>query len=207
MPRSAALLAVILTTLTLTVTPASAAPAGIPSRSAAVARLAELTVAPESHNSSYNRALFPHWSRYDAACDTREMVLERDGQDVVRDESCAAVSGTWRSPYDGAIRHRASDLDVDHLVSLHEAWGSGAWAWTTAKRRAFANDLVRPELWAVTQDINEAKGGLGPARWRPPARSFHCTYARAWIQVKWFWKLSIDAREKVSLREMLALCA
>lgn len=40
--------------------------------------------------------------------------------------------------------------DQDHLVPLKEAWLSGARDWTTARREALANDLIRPQLVAVT---------------------------------------------------------
>jgi hypothetical protein len=42
-------------------------------------------------------AKFPHWAGQANFCDTREVVLERDGQDVQRDEQCRAVEGTWYS--------------------------------------------------------------------------------------------------------------
>lgn len=35
-------------------------------------------------------------------------------------------------------------------MPLKEAWVSGARNWTAAQRQAFANDLVRPQLIAVT---------------------------------------------------------
>jgi len=44
------------------------------------------------------------------------------------------------------------------VVPLKEAWVSGARKWTTAKRKAFANDLIRPQLIAVTDRVNQAKG-------------------------------------------------
>lgn len=52
--------------------------------------------------------------------------------------------------YDGETWFKAADVDIDHLVPLKEAWVSGAYSWTTARRRAFANDLDRPQLIAVT---------------------------------------------------------
>ena len=56
------------------------------------------------------------------ACNTREVVLARDGTNVVQDSSCAATSGTWKSPYDGATWTAASDVDIDHMVPLSNAW-------------------------------------------------------------------------------------
>ena len=92
----------LVATIGLGASPAGATPPNIPSYSTAVTRLAALTVAAESHQSSYDRDLFPHWITISGACNTREQVLKRDGNDVVTNSSCAAVSGTWYSPYDGA---------------------------------------------------------------------------------------------------------
>jgi hypothetical protein len=55
-------------------------------------------------------------------CNTREVVLARDGTNVVQDSSCAATSGTWKSPYDAATWTAASDVDIDHMVPLSNAW-------------------------------------------------------------------------------------
>jgi hypothetical protein len=187
-------------------TPASATPPNIPSESTARTRLAELTVAAESHHSSYDRDLFPHWITVTGACNTREQVLKRDGTNVVTDSSCAATSGSWYSPYDGATWTAASDVDIDHMVPLAEAWSSGAWNWTTSRRQAYANDLGGPELWAVTDNVNQSKGDQDPATWQPSRTAFRCTYARAWIQVKWYYGLTVDSAEKSALTSMLNTC-
>lgn len=80
------------------------------------------------------------------------------------------------SPYDNVATTLASDLDIvshpvmrlnapalmlyrqDHVVPLKEAWISGARSWTAAQRESFANDLTRPQLVAVTDNLNESKG-------------------------------------------------
>jgi hypothetical protein len=186
--------------------PALATPPNIPSASTAASRLAALTVRAESNHSSYDRALFPHWITVSGTCNTRETVLKRDGVNVVTDSACAATSGSWYSPFDGATWYAASDVDIDHMVPLAEAWSSGAHAWTTAKRQSYANDLGGPELWAVTDDVNQAKGDKDPAQWQPPLSSFRCTYARAWIQTKWYWNLTVDSAEKSALTSMLGTC-
>lgn len=95
---------------------------GIPSASSAQSQLNGLTVASAGSSSGYSRDLFPHWSTVSGACNTREEVLKRDGTGVVTDSSCAATSGTWRSPYDGATWTAASDVDIDHMVPLANAW-------------------------------------------------------------------------------------
>ncbi|MGW2744792.1 HNH endonuclease family protein [Streptomyces sp. NPDC001450] len=175
--------------------------------SAATARsyLSQLTVATEDRT-GYSRSLFPHWITISGSCNTRETVLKRDGSNVVTDSSCAATSGSWYSPYDGATWTAASDLDIDHLVPLAEAWDSGASRWTTAERQAFANDLTRPQLIAVTDNVNQAKGDQDPATWMPSVTSYRCTYVRAWVQVKYYYDLSVDSAEKTALTNYLANC-
>ncbi|MFG1999313.1 HNH endonuclease family protein [Spirillospora sp. NPDC048911] len=186
--------------------PANATPPNIPSASTAASELAALTVAAESHESTYDRDLFPHWITISGSCNTRETVLKRDGTNVVTNSSCAATSGRWASPYDGATWTAASDVDIDHMVALAEAWRSGAWAWTTSRRQSFANDLTNAQLWAVTDNVNQAKGDKDPAEWKPPLTSFYCTYARAFIDVKYEWGLSVDSAEKSALSSMLGRC-
>ena len=197
---------VVTLTVTLTASPAHATPLNIPSAGTALSRLNTLTVTGESHHSSYDRDLFPHWITITGACNTREQVLKRDGSGVTVNSSCAATSGAWHSPYDGATWSNPSDVDIDHMVPLAEAWSSGAWAWTTARRQTYANDLGGPELWAVTDNVNQSKGDQDPATWQPSLTSFRCTYARAWVQVKWFYTLSVDSAERSALSGMLATC-
>ncbi|MFF4754041.1 HNH endonuclease family protein [Streptomyces sp. NPDC002514] len=185
-----------------------AASAALPTPvSGATARsyLAQLTVATENRT-GYNRDLFPHWITISGACNTRETVLKRDGSNVVTDSSCAATSGSWYSPYDGATWTAASDLDIDHLVPLAEAWDSGAGKWTTAQRQAFANDLTRPQLIAVTDNVNQAKSDQDPAEWMPSRTAYRCTYVRAWVQVKYYYNLSVDSAEKSALTNYLSGC-
>jgi hypothetical protein len=53
---------------------------------------------------------------------------------VVTNSACTAISGTWFSPYDGATWTAASDVGIDHMVPLKNAWISGANTWSAAKR-------------------------------------------------------------------------
>jgi hypothetical protein len=186
--------------------PAGAAPPAPPDASTSRTHLNALTVAAESHASTYDRDLFPHWITISGTCNTRETVLKRDGTNVTTGSDCAPTSGSWRSPYDGATWTAASDVDIDHMVPLAEAWASGAWAWTTSRRQAFANDLSIAQLWAVTDNVNQAKGDKDPAEWKPPLSSFWCMYARAWVHVKWTYSLTVDSAEKSALSSMLNTC-
>ncbi|MGW7523911.1 HNH endonuclease family protein [Streptomyces sp. NPDC054783] len=175
--------------------------------SAATARsyLSQLTVATENRT-GYQRSLFPTWITISGTCNTREWILKRDGTNVVTDSACTATSGSWYSPYDGATWTSPSDVDIDHLVPLAEAWDSGASKWTTAQRQAFANDVTRPQLLAVTDNVNQAKGDQDPATWVPSRSAYVCTYVRAWVQVKYYYALSVDSAEKTALTHYLASC-
>lgn len=45
---------------------------------------------------------------------------------------------------------------------------AGASSWTTSRRQSFANDLSHPQLIAVTDNVNSAKGDRSPDVWKPP---------------------------------------
>lgn len=172
----------------------------------AVARLAALVVGPEGAMTGYSRKSFRHWIEQGDACNTRELVLQRQGTDVERDAECRVTSGHWVSPYDGKRLDDDADLDIDHLVPLAEAWRSGARAWTADQRERFANDLDSPQLVAVTAGENRAKGDKDPADWRPSSRDYWCAYAVGWVVVKALYQLRIDQQEHDALAEMLATC-
>ncbi|KAF4547653.1 Hypothetical protein D9617_38g090930 [Elsinoe fawcettii] len=205
--KTAVILSVVASALAAPLQIREAAPPGIPSASAAQTQLNGLTVRATGSSSGYSRDLFPHWSTVSGSCNTREVVLARDGTGVVQDSSsCAATSGTWRSPYDGATWTAASDVDIDHMVPLANAWRSGASSWTTARRETFANDRSSPQLWAVTDNVNQQKSDQSPDSWLPPLTSFHCTYARSWIAVKSKYTLSVTSAEKSALQTALNRC-
>lgn len=178
----------------------------IPSTATAKSLLAGLTVAAQGPQTGYSRDLFPHWITISGACNTRETVLKRDGRNVVTGSNCAATSGTWYSEFDGATWTAASDVDIDHVVPLSNAWKSGASSWGAAQRQAFANDLTNPQLLAVTDEVNQAKGDKGPEAWKPPLTSYYCTYAKMWTKVKSVYKLTITSAEKSALTSMLNTC-
>lgn len=152
----------------------------------------------------YDRDAFVHWEDLDGnGCDAREDVLRRENLRP-RGERCWDDRGLWRSAYDGIRTRNSSLFDVDHVVPLAEAWDSGAHRWPGEKREAFANDL--PSLRAVSAQSNREKSDRDPAEWLPPKRSFWCVYIGDWIEIKYRWRLSIDPREKRTLRLLLRSC-
>lgn len=168
--------------------------------------LGALTIAPEAKMAGYSRDRFPHWASQGNSCDTREIVLQRQGTDVKSDKDCKATSGTWNSVYDGVVVKDAGDVDIDHTVPLAEAWRSGADKWTDDERKTFANDLGGLQLIAVTAKSNRSKGDQDPAKWKPPVEAYWCTYAQHWTAVKITYKLTVDQAEHDALAAMLKAC-
>jgi hypothetical protein len=177
-----------------------------PAPSEVGAQLAGLTVAEGLSMSGYTREKFPHWIQQGNGCDTRDVVLEHQGTGVKATSDCKITSGQWTSPYDGRAYTDPQKLQIDHLVPLANAWRSGAKNWTTQQRQDFANDMIRPQLLAVTSSLNESKGDQDPSQWKPPSRGFWCTYATDWVVVKYSWKLTVTAAEKGALTDMLGTC-
>ena len=155
----------------------------------------------------YVRALFEHWRDIDGdGCDAREQVLNRDSVTLpqVDPYSCKVIAGDWVSPYDGARWSDPTDIDIDHVVALKEAWDSGAWAWSSATRKAYANDTSdKRTLLAVTDNVNQRKSDKDPSNWTPPLKSYLCTYLGNWISVKARWNLSMDKSEWGRIKNLL----
>jgi hypothetical protein len=184
---------------------ASALPSGIPSKATAQSQLNSLTVKAEGSMTGYSRDKFPHWISQGGGCDTRQVVLKRDAD--YYSGTCPVTSGKWYSYYDGVTVYSPSEIDIDHVVPLAEAWRSGASGWTTTKRQNFANDLNGPQLIAVTASVNRSKGDQDPSTWQPPRSGARCAYAKMWINTKYRWGLHLQSSEKSTLQSMLNSCS
>lgn len=206
-PRIAARLVVLLAAAALAASNGTPASAATTVTGTGLQLLARLAPAPE-HTSGYVRALFVHWIDADRdGCNTRNEVLIAESRTTPRIGAGCSVAGSWRSVYDGVATTFASSFDIDHVVALKEAWDSGAWAWTAARRQAYANDLGDSRsLRAVSAASNRAKSDKDPAQWLPTLASFRCTYATEWVVVKVRWRLSVDALERAALKRILTAC-
>ncbi|MFI5892990.1 HNH endonuclease family protein [Actinoplanes sp. NPDC051513] len=171
----------------------------------AEAQLDKLVVAKAGSMKGYSREKFPHWRSTGSNCDVRDSVLKRDGTKV-KLSGCNVVAGTWKSIYDGKTLTSPTQVDIDHMVPLANAWRSGASSWTTDQRGDFANDLDDPQLVAVSASSNRSKGDQDPSTWKPIDSSAWCDYARDWIAVKTHWKLTVITAEKSALADMLEKC-
>ena len=187
-----------LLSLATAITPAFAA---LPTaRISMTTALSRLKVQAE-HTSGYARSKFGGWIDADGdGLDTRAEVLIDESKVKVTISYRTVRTGQWLSLYDNVTWTNASDVDIDHVVALSEAWKSGAHAWSSARRLAFANDLgVSWALRAVTDNVNMSKGDRDPSSWIPSYRAAVCTYLVGWVAVKLRWALSVDAAEKSSI--------
>ena len=131
-------------------------------------------------------------------------MLFRSGRVSALDGATGRVVWQFKTvPASGPARAtwtKASDVDIDHVVPLAEAWRSGAWSWSSARRSSYANDLGAGwTLRAVTDNVNQAKGDDDPAHWMPPHAPATCRYLADWVSVKLRWKLSVDTAERSSM--------
>lgn len=176
--------------------------------SAATVSLATLYGELSTSNSNpggYDRGLFTQWIDADGdGCDTRREVLIAESVSAPVVGTGCAVSGEWNSWYDGVTWTTSTDVDIDHMVPLSEAWRSGASTWTSQQRRAYANDLeLDASLAAVTDNVNQSKGDSDPAQWMPPAAGMECRYITDWVLVKYRWNLTMDSAERAAIDSVM----
>jgi hypothetical protein len=193
---------VVTTTLAPTTTLTTTAPT--PGTFVALEVLSRRTVENE-HQGGYSRDLFPTEQATVSGCDVRAQVIKRDSETPTTSGSgCRVLTGSWTSVYDGVVTTDPATLDVDHVVALKEAWDSGAWAWDTARRGAFASDLTDARtLRAVTSTTNQSKGDRDPSNWIPPAKADECSYLADWISIKARWSLGMDQSEAGRIRNLI----
>ncbi|NGO43628.1 HNH endonuclease family protein [Streptomyces ureilyticus] len=168
--------------------------------------LAALTVEAPHSLKGYSRDKFEHWAIEDRWAETQQVVIHRDAKAAGLGTQVQAAAQQWHSPYDDRILTTPSQVHVDHVVPLANAWRSGADKWSPARRHKFANDLSTTQLVAVSVVANSKKGDQSPDQWVPSNTAYHCVYGRAWTHVKFTYGLSVTAQEKAALSSMLDTC-
>ena len=136
----------------------SAAPARAEAEAGtALALLDTLEVKGRAPKTGYGREQFgPSWADVDRnGCDTRNDILRRDLVDVVLRAGtggCTVLRGTLHGPYTGttiafvAGPDTSTDVQIDHVVALSDAWQKGAQSLDAEAREAFANDPLNLSL-------------------------------------------------------------
>lgn len=144
-------------------------------------------------------------------CNTRDDILRRDlAQLTVRPGTCYAATGVLHDPYTGVDiaftrgPDTSSTVQIDHLVSLSDAWYKGARSWDPQRRKDFANDPRN--LIAVGAQPNFDKAFRDAAGWLPPNVEFRCDFVARQVEVKAAYQLWISAKEQHAMAAVLDNC-
>lgn len=186
-------------------TPSASPP--IPPGGSAVALLETLAVKGRAPKTDYSRSQFGSGWATTSGCDTRNIMLYRDLQTPVLDDSCSVVSGTLNDPYTGRVisfTKGSSDVQIDHVVALSNAWQTGAQLLTREQRIQLANDPL--ELLAVQGAANQQKSDGDAATWLPSNKSFRCEYIARQIAIKNKYSLWVTPSEKQAMLGILSGC-
>ena len=177
--------------------------------------IAKLAVKGRAPKTGYARVQFgAPWKDVDHnGCDTRNDILNRDLTSIiykVDSKECVVLAGVLIDPYSGKsidfLRGVAtsSEIQIDHVVALLNAWQSGAFKLSLEKRTALANDPLN--LLAVEGRLNSQKGAGDAATWLPPKKSYRCQYVARQVAVKYKYGLWLTAPEKAAILKLLQPC-
>lgn len=174
------------------------------------AALETLEVKGRAAKTNYSRSQFGDGWRRDGLCDMRNIILNRDLKNSIVSSDCKVTRGTLEDPYTGRViafvrgETSSSDVQVDHVVALSDAWQKGAQNLTREQRENLANDPL--ELLAVDGSVNQAKSSSDAASWLPPNKSFRCQYVARQIAVKQKYNLWVTVAEKDAINNVLRSC-
>ena len=96
----------------------------------------------------------------------------------------------------------SSSEHVDHIVALKEAFDSGAAAWLSTRKVAFANDPAN--LWCLQASVNLSKSDGDLAEWAGGSCAQRKHIATVTQQVKSAYGLSTDGAEQRAITAALA---
>jgi uncharacterized protein DUF1524 len=187
-----------------------AAKAKRPRPHTALAALETVPVKGRAPKTGYERERFGSGWASVRGCDVRDRMLARDlsGKTYEPGDDCAIASGRLNDPYTATAityaRGGASEVDIDHVVALSDAWQKGAQQWSDAERRAFANDPLN--LLSVDASSNRAKGDGDAATWLPPNKRFRCDYVARQVAVKRRYRAWVTRAEHDAIARVLAKC-
>lgn len=175
----------------------------------------KIPVKGRAPRTGYSRDQFgQRWADTDHnGCDTRNDILNRDLTSVTfkpDTHSCVVLSGILRDPYSGTQinfvkgNKTSSEVQIDHVVSLSNAWQTGAFKLTIQVRTQLANDPLN--LLAVKGSLNSQKSDGDAATWLPPLKSYRCAFVARQVAVKAKYGLWLTKPEKDAILRVLTPC-
>lgn len=179
----------------------------------AIVILEKISVKGKAPKTGYSRTEFTHWSDPDKnGCDARNDTLKRDFAWIVfreRSNECKVIKGLLLDPFSGKsinfdLQNSNSNVDIDHIVSLSNAWQTGAAYLSKEIRTNFANDPLN--LLAVDAKLNRQKGDGDAATWLPPLKSYRCEYVSRQVAIKYKYSLWVTSPEKAAIVRVLEKC-
>lgn len=180
-----------------------------------VAQLDSLPISRYRDLPEYQRYYFGSgWEDLDNnGCNTRNEILARDLHDVTyraHTNQCVVDTGVLDDPYTGEViafrwgEDTSSEVQIDHVVPLANAWYAGAYDWDSRRRLEFANDPLN--LLAASGETNFGKGAHTADQWLPPNRPFQCDYVARQVMVKHKYGLTVTSKESEAMKEVLWQC-
>jgi hypothetical protein len=177
--------------------------------------LATLDVRAQELSAPYARDHFgQRWADVDRnGCDTRNDILRRDLRAPAFEpgtHDCVVVSGSLVDPYSGETiafvkgNKTSTDVQIDHVVSLADAWRTGAEQLSPQRRLEFANDPRN--LLAVGDASNRTKAAHAAATWLPSNKGFRCDYVARQVAVKAEYGLWVTPAEHDAIAAILEAC-
>ena len=161
-----------------------------------------LPVRGRGPDTNYSREAFGSaWKDVDRnGCDTRNDILQRDFSSTILKPGtgdCKVIGGTWTDPYSNesyTFAEAPSGAQIDHVVSLKNAWQMGADQWSDDMRVEFANDPLN--LRVTIASLNQQKSDSNAASWLPPYKPGRCGFIATQVAVKAKWNLYVTDSEK-----------
>ena len=185
---------------------------GVGPNNNALEAVSTLAVRQTKSTPGYNRDFF-QWNKFDEdgdGCDTRNDILARDLDNVSKQDKCVVLSGTLDDPYTGDHidfyrgQSTSSEVQIDHIVALSDAWNSGANHWDESELRTFGNDSYN--LAAVEGTANIQKSDSSADEWLPSNAAAQCLYVATQVGVKERYALTVTQAEAQKMREVLSAC-
>jgi hypothetical protein len=176
----------------------------------ALAALEKIAVKGKAPKTGYERKLFSDGWGDIGSCDVRNFILKRDMKSFTLRDSCKVDTGILLDPYTGkTIRFKygvgtSSAVQIDHVVSLSDAWQKGAQQLSPALRYAIYNDPLN--LLAVDGPTNSSKGDSDAASWLPPNKAYRCAFVARQVAVKLKYKIWVVEAEKSAIKRVLSTC-
>ncbi|MDO4508162.1 MAG: HNH endonuclease family protein [Candidatus Saccharibacteria bacterium] len=171
--------------------------------------LERLEVKGRAPKTGYSREEFYNGWPTVEGCSLRQRILKRDFGETAVLEECTVVAGEFTEPYTGeymvfSSREEVSELQIDHVVALSDAWQKGAQNLTKEERYSIATDPLN--LLAVDGAANMQKSDGDAATWLPPNKKFRCQYVSRQVSVKYKYGLWVSEAEKEAISRVLSAC-